>query len=101
VPIGRAGPLRIQGEHASGHFYIPLATSKGTLMASYNRGLRLLAECGGVKTMVVEQYAQRAPGFVLKARTSARFGHWVDQHFESIRKPAQATMRVGKLIGPK
>jgi hydroxymethylglutaryl-CoA reductase (NADPH) len=86
-------PLRIQGEHASGHFYIPLATSEGTLVASYNRGLRLLTDCGGAKTMVVEQYAQRAP-----ARGST-IG-WI-QHFESIRKAAQATMRVGRLIGPK
>ncbi len=49
VPIGLAGPLRIRGEHASGDFYIPLATTEGTLVASYNRGMRLLAECGGVR----------------------------------------------------
>src|SRR5574340_1725813 len=42
VPIGLAGPIRIQGEHAQGDFYVPLATSEGTLVASYNRGMRLL-----------------------------------------------------------
>ena len=31
VPIGLAGPLRIVGEQAQGEFYIPLATSEGTL----------------------------------------------------------------------
>jgi hydroxymethylglutaryl-CoA reductase (NADPH) len=50
VPIGLAGPLLIVGEHASGRFYIPLATTEGTLVASYSRGMRLLSECGGVKT---------------------------------------------------
>src|SRR5215470_11368938 len=35
VPIGVAGPLRIHGEHANGDFYIPLATTEGTLVASY------------------------------------------------------------------
>ena len=55
VPIGLAGPLRIVGEKARGDFYIPLATSEGTLVASYNRGMRLLSESGGVKTTVVEQ----------------------------------------------
>jgi hydroxymethylglutaryl-CoA reductase (NADPH) len=44
VPLGLAGPLRINGEHAQGDFYIPLATSEGTLVASYNRGMRLLTE---------------------------------------------------------
>ena len=54
VPIGLAGPLRMRGEHANGGFYVPLATTEGTLVASYNRGMRLLAECRGVKATVVE-----------------------------------------------
>src|SRR5436853_6605919 len=29
VPIGLAGPLRVQGEHANGDFYVPLATIDG------------------------------------------------------------------------
>src|SRR5262245_50121719 len=41
VPIGLAGPLRINGEHATGDFYAPLATTEGTLVASYSRGMRL------------------------------------------------------------
>ena len=48
VPLGLAGPLRILGEHARGDFYIPMATTEGTLVASYNRGMRVLTECGGV-----------------------------------------------------
>src|SRR5512133_1209612 len=32
VPIGVAGPLRIDGEHAQGDFYIPLATTEGTVV---------------------------------------------------------------------
>src|SRR5687768_14333954 len=42
VPMGVAGPLLIDGEHAKGEFYIPMATTEGTLIASYNRGMRLL-----------------------------------------------------------
>jgi hydroxymethylglutaryl-CoA reductase (NADPH) len=99
VPIGIAGPLRIQGEHARGDFYVPLATTEGTLIASYNRGMRLLTECGGVKTTVVEQYMQRAPVFVLAdAREAREFGRWVDEHMDVIRETAQSTTRVGKLM---
>jgi hydroxymethylglutaryl-CoA reductase (NADPH) len=34
VPMGFAGPLRVNGEAASGEFLIPLATSEGTLQAA-------------------------------------------------------------------
>lgn len=46
VPMGLVGPLRVNGEHASGVFYVPMAASEGTLVASYNRGARLLSEIG-------------------------------------------------------
>ena len=98
VPLGVAGPLRINGEHAQGDFYIPLATSEGTLVASYNRGMRLLTESGGVKTTVVEEHMQRAPVFVLNDALEAReFGAWVDENFEQIKAAAEATTQSGKL----
>jgi hydroxymethylglutaryl-CoA reductase (NADPH) len=98
VPLGVAGPVRINGEHAEGDFYVPLATTEGTLVASYNRGMRLLNECGGVKTTVVEEHMQRAPVFIFDDALAAReFGRWVDQHEEEIRAAAEETTRSGKL----
>src|SRR5215210_6203651 len=44
VPLGIAGPLLVNGEHAQGEFYVPMATAEGTLVASYNRGMKLLYE---------------------------------------------------------
>jgi hydroxymethylglutaryl-CoA reductase (NADPH) len=89
VPIGLAGPLRIDGEHAQGDFFVPLATSEGTLVASYNRGMRLLSESGGVKTTVVEQFMQRSPVFVLDDAKKARdFGDWIKEHFDQIKEVA-------------
>ena len=99
VPIGLAGPLRINGEHARGDFYIPLATSEGTLVASYNRGMRLLTECGGVKTTVVDHAMQRSPAFILEDALQAReFGVWVQKNFERIKAAAESTTRSGRLI---
>ena len=48
VPLGLAGPLLVDGEHARGEFLVPMATTEGTLVASYNRGMRLAAAAGGV-----------------------------------------------------
>jgi hydroxymethylglutaryl-CoA reductase (NADPH) len=98
VPIGVAGPLRINGEHATGEFYIPLATTEGSLVASYNRGMRLLTECGGVKTTVIDDCMQRAPVFVFEDAYQAReFGDWVTDNLSSIREQAEATTSFGKL----
>ncbi|HXV76508.1 MAG TPA: hydroxymethylglutaryl-CoA reductase [Candidatus Polarisedimenticolaceae bacterium] len=98
VPIGFAGPLRVNGEHAKGDFLVPLATSEGTLVASYNRGIKLVNESGGVTCTVVSDRMQRAPVFVFDSAREARdFRGWVYQHFEEIRDAAEATSRVAKL----
>jgi hydroxymethylglutaryl-CoA reductase (NADPH) len=98
VPVGVAGPLRINGEHAQGDFYVPLATAEGTLVASYSRGMRLLSECGGVRTTVVDDHMQRAPVFMFDNALEAReFGAWVDRHQPEIRAAAEATTSSGKL----
>lgn len=99
VPIGIAGPLRINGEHAQGDFVVPMATTEGTLVASYSRGMRVLSECGGVTCTVVEQYMQRAPVFMFEnAREARDFGHWLEENLPAVREVAQSTTRVGKLI---
>jgi len=98
VPLGFAGPLTINGEHANGDFLIPLATAEGTLVASYNRGIKLLNLCGGVKCSVVGDAMQRAPVFVFAdARAAREFVKWVDANIDKIREEAEATSSVAKL----
>jgi hydroxymethylglutaryl-CoA reductase (NADPH) len=98
VPIGFAGPLRVNGEHADGEFLIPLATTEGTLVASYNRGMKVLNLSGGVLCTVVGDAMQRAPVFVFdNARHARDFAAWVDEHLPEIRAEAEATSSVAKL----
>ena len=99
VPIGVAGPLRVRGEHAQGDYYVPLATTEGTLVASYNRGMRLLSEAGGVSATVTDDRMQRAPVFVLDSAAAAgRFGTWLDENLDQVRAAAEQTTSVGRLI---
>ncbi|MEW6737768.1 MAG: hydroxymethylglutaryl-CoA reductase [Acidobacteriota bacterium] len=98
VPIGLAGPLLVNGEFAQGEFFIPLATTEGTLVASYNRGMKLIKAAGGVTTTVTDDAMQRAPVFVFpSARQAREFGKWVEENFIEIKKQAETTTRVGKL----
>ncbi len=98
VPIGLAGPILVNGEYAKGEFFVPMATTEGTLVASYNRGMKLLRESGGVTTTVVDDAMQRAPVFVFKSAREARdFGIWIKENFSEIKVKAETTTSVGKL----
>jgi hydroxymethylglutaryl-CoA reductase (NADPH) len=98
IPIGLAGPLLINGEHAKGEFYVPMATVEGTMLASYNRGMRVIRESGGVLTTVSGEAMQRAPVFVFPSAREARdFGLWLNKNFVRIKSVAEATTSVGKL----
>ncbi|MGI9225487.1 MAG: hydroxymethylglutaryl-CoA reductase [Woeseiaceae bacterium] len=98
VPIGIAGPLTMDGEHAKGDFYIPMATTEGTLVASYSRGMRVISECGGAKTTVVKHSMQRAPVFLFDNALEARdFGEWLNEHLDSLRGVVKASVEVPRL----
>ena len=98
MPLGLAGPIHITGEYARGDFYIPMATTEGTLLASYSRGMRAISESGGVKTTVVKHSMQRAPVFLFADALQAReFGAWLVSMFDAIKAVAETTTRSGKL----
>lgn len=99
VPIGLAGPLLVNGEHAQGEFLVPLATTEGTLVASYSRGMKLTREAGGITTTVLDDKMQRAPVFSFdSAREAKAFSAWLDEHFDDIAAAAQTTTRSGRLV---
>src|SRR5574340_719388 len=95
IPIGFAGPLRVNGEHAHGEFLIPLATTEGSLVASYNRGIKVLNLAGGVTCTVSGDCMQRAPVFVFdSAREAREFASWIEENLAAIREQAESTSSV-------
>jgi hydroxymethylglutaryl-CoA reductase (NADPH) len=98
IPIGVAGPLLVNGEHAQGEFYVPMATVEGTMLASYNRGMKVIKEAGGVLTTVSQESMQRSPVFIFKDSRQARdFQIWLKDNFENIKARAETSTSVGKL----
>ena len=99
VPLGIAGPILVHGEHANGEFLVPLATSEGTLVASYNRGIKVLNLTGGVKCTISADAMQRAPVFIFDSAREARdFCKFVDAEIDAIRTAAEASSHVAKLL---
>ena len=81
----RGGHSQNEGEHAEGEFSIPLATTEGTLVASYNRGMKLLRAAGGVRTTVHDDLERAAPlpAGLQRAALRGRFEH---EHVEYHRR---------------
>ncbi len=99
IPMGVIGPFRINGIFASDDFYVPLATTEATLVASYARGARLISENGGCTVALLNDALCRTPGFAFKTLTEAGlFTEWLNQNFDALKKAAESTTGHGKLI---
>jgi len=102
VPLGVAGPLRINGIHAKGDFMIPLATTEAALVASYHRGACLITKAGGATSALLGEAVGRSPGFAFTSIMEAgTFVAWVTQQYEHFITLANGTTRYGKLIDMK
>lgn len=98
VPVGLAGPIRINGLHAHGDYPIPLATTEGALVASYHRGARIVSRAGGASCLVTMEQVQRAPGFVFeRLADAAHFAAWVTGEFERMKEVAATRTTHGEL----
>src|SRR6185437_16588024 len=92
MPLGIAGPLLIHGEHAQGTFYVPLATTEGALVRSYERGMVTLTRSGGVTTRLYLDENRVSPVFLFPDVAAARdFAGQLNQSFPIIRREAEAT----------
>jgi len=99
VPLGVAGPLRVNGLFAQGDYTIPLATSEAALVASYHRGACVISASGGCSAMLLYQALNRSPAFVFTSLANAgKFVAWAMQEFEIFQKVANATSSHGKLV---
>ncbi len=99
IPLGFAGPIKVNGEHAQGEFLVPMATTEGTLVASYNRGIKVVNLSGGVTATVVSDAMQRAPVFIFEsAREAKQFEGWVRANEKEIARHAEETSSICKLL---
>lgn len=102
VPVGIAGPLRVNGLHANGDYYIPLATTEAALVASISRGISCINQCGGATAAVILEGVSRDPTLVFRNLTEiGQFMAWAVPNFETFKAEAEKTTRFGKLIDMK
>jgi hydroxymethylglutaryl-CoA reductase (NADPH) len=99
LPVGIAGPLRVNGLFAQGDYYVPLATSEAALVASYSRGAQLMTRAGGCTTLVLSEAVMRAPGFAFSnLQEAGAFVAWAVSQLDRFKAEAAKTTRHGELI---
>jgi hydroxymethylglutaryl-CoA reductase (NADPH) len=94
IPVGVIGPLRINGSNAHGDFYVPLATTEGALVASYNRGAKIVSQAGGVTALCLTEAVHRSPCFIFDNLIEAgHFLAWVLPRFATFQEIVSQTSR--------
>src|SRR6185503_661006 len=99
VPLGVAGPVRIEGVAAKGEFFIPLATSEGTLVASFQHTFNAINRCGGARALCSSEQVGRAPCFEFANLAEAgEFVQWLPSVMPALREAVMTTSRYCRLV---
>ncbi|MDL2242055.1 hydroxymethylglutaryl-CoA reductase (NADPH), partial [Bacteroidales bacterium OttesenSCG-928-L03] len=98
IPLGFAGPVKINGDSAKGEFLVPLATTEGALTASISRGMSVINDGGGATVKVFQDGMTRAPVF----RTNGvehcqKIMEWIDENMDKLSSIVDTTTNHGKL----
>ena len=99
IPMGVAGPVRIDGGAYDGETYLPLATTEGALLASVNRGCSVISEAGGAAARVTKSGMTRAPVFRVPGVAAAQaLADWVRDNGDRLAEAAESTTSHGTLL---
>lgn len=99
VPLGLAGPLRVRGEHLDGEVYVPLATTEGALVRSYERGMVAITRAGGAHVRVTRDENRVTPVFVCRdAPTAVALARELPERLAELQAAVDTTTRHGRLL---
>ena len=99
MPLGIAGPMLVHGQYACGTIYVPLATTEGALVRSYERGMVTTARSGGVTVRVLEDENCIVPVFRCRSLVDAtELVEWLHNHLAELSGAANRTTRHGQLL---
>jgi hydroxymethylglutaryl-CoA reductase (NADPH) len=98
VPLGVAGPVRVNGTAARGDFLVPFATSEGTLVASFQHTFNAMNRCGGASVVCGHQQVSRAPCFEFATLAEAHaFACWLPSRLQVLQEVTITTSRYCRL----
>jgi hydroxymethylglutaryl-CoA reductase (NADPH) len=99
IPVGVAGPIRIRGSAAQGDYFVPLATSEGTLVASFQHAFNAINRCGGATALCSQERVGRAPCFEFESLAQAgQFAAWLPTQLGRLQQATVEKSRFCRLL---
>ncbi|MBO4798690.1 MAG: hydroxymethylglutaryl-CoA reductase (NADPH) [Candidatus Methanomethylophilaceae archaeon] len=98
IPLGFAGPVKINGEFAKGDFLVPMATTEGALIASVSRGMSVITKSGGAEVRIFNDAITRAPVFKTdNLKHCIDTMAWIDSNTDALKAVVKETTSHGEL----
>jgi hydroxymethylglutaryl-CoA reductase (NADPH) len=99
VPLGIAGPMRVDTSRGVREVYVPMATNEGALVASHSRGMRLLAAGGGARSRVLREGLTQNPILVYRdAAEAASAAQHAEASLEGFQREVAQLTQHGRLV---
>ncbi len=99
IPVGIVGPMVFNNNHQTELVYAPVGTLEGALVASMNRGAKVVSRSGGFQATVEWQKMVRTPMLLLRQPQFAQpLSAWIQAHFTEIKAAAEAYSNHAQLL---
>ena len=98
VPLGLAGPILLNNQE----YYLPMATTEGTLVASTSRGASAISQSGGCNAIIINDGITRAPVITCQhAQEALTINKFCKQNFHQIKAAFESGSQYAKLTNIK
>ncbi len=99
IPLGIVGPLLFNDNGTQELVYCTAGTLEGALIASMNRGAKVICKSNGFSAEVKWQKMTRSPMFIFETKSEAAiFKEFIKASFSNIKEAAEAHTNHGKLV---
>ncbi len=99
IPLGIVGPIVVKGKHADGEFMVPMATTEGALLLTYDLGGRLLSFAEPIYAEVLSKVVHITPMFPIKNGEDKLIEDFVNKNMYRIKVIAESESSHTKLLG--
>lgn len=98
IPLGVIGPINVKGKHANGEYMVPMATTEGALLLTYDLGSRLSCMTEPIEAEVISKVVHISPMFPILSNEDKVIAEFIDKEYKNIKDIAESGSSHTKLL---